>query len=169
MRYLNFEKLLVPVDFSNESFTAVDAALELVKHPHQLCVVHVLPQITRLEVGIVWIAEYDEERCQRALDEMRDRLRDPKYCGIDLQVAIGDAAHQIIKAAEVTHANLIVIPSHSRPGCRHLLMGSVAERVLRLAQCPVLVLKHQNDVQYEQAESTVAGKSNLAPATRCSG
>ena len=156
MRHVEFKKILVPVDFSDESFTAVDAALELVESSHQVCVVHVLPQISNLEVGMVWIAEYDQERCARALNDLRSRLQGSKYRGIDFEIAIGDAAHQIVKAAEIKRATLILLPSHGRTGFRHLVLGSVAERVARLAQCPVLVLKHQNDTQGEAEPAVVA-------------
>jgi len=159
MHHLEFKKILVPVDFSDESFAAVDEALELVASARQLCVVHVLPQISRQEIGIVWIAEFDQERCARVLNELRSRLQHDKYRGIDLEVAIGDAAHQIVKAAEIKHATLIVMPSHGRTGCRQFLLGSVAERVTRLAECPVLVLKHPHDAPGERVESaTVANQ-----------
>jgi len=156
MPHVEFTTVVVPVDFSDQSFAAVDAALELAGSPRKVCVVHVLPQISDLQVGMVWIAEYDQERCTRALNELRNRLRDPKYRGIDLQVAIGDAAHMIAKTAEVTRATLILMPSHGRTGFRHLLLGSVAERVVRLAECPVLVMKPPHDTE-GQAKAAVVG------------
>ena len=57
------------------------------------------------------------------------------------QVQFGDPGHGITDYAEEVGADVIVMPSHGRTGLRRLLIGSVAERVLRLAHCPVLVLR----------------------------
>ena len=67
--------------------------------------------------------------------------------GVQVNVAFGDPGDEITKHAETVHADLIVMPSHGRTGLKRLLIGSVAERVVRLAQCPVLVLrsKHKTD------------------------
>jgi nucleotide-binding universal stress UspA family protein len=56
-------------------------------------------------------------------------------------VAFGDPGQRITAYAEEVGADVIVMPSHGRTGLKRLLLGSVAERVLRLAHCPVLVLK----------------------------
>ena len=58
-----------------------------------------------------------------------------------VDVEFGDPGNQIVDFAERISAELIVIPSHGRTGIERLLLGSVAERVARLAPCPVLVLR----------------------------
>ena len=55
---------------------------------------------------------------------------------------LGDPGHQIAEFAKEAGAGLIVMPSHGRTGLTHLLIGSVAERVVRFAHCPVLVLRN---------------------------
>ena len=72
---------------------------------------------------------------------MRERFAAAKYQGIHCATASGDPGHEIVKYAEEIDADLIVIPSHGRTGLTRLLIGSVAERVVRLAHCPVLVLR----------------------------
>jgi nucleotide-binding universal stress UspA family protein len=72
---------------------------------------------------------------------LRQRLSSSRYAGIHVTVAIGDAGHEIVALAEKVHADLLVMPSHGRTGLKRLLIGSVAERVVRLAHCPVLVLR----------------------------
>ena len=72
---------------------------------------------------------------------LKQRLADAKYQGIQLSVVLGEPAHGIANFAEEKKAELIVIPSHGRTGITRLLIGSVAERVVRLAHCPVLVLR----------------------------
>jgi nucleotide-binding universal stress UspA family protein len=56
-------------------------------------------------------------------------------------MAIGDLAREIADFAQSCHADLIVLPSHGRTGISRLLIGFVAERVVRRARCPVLVLR----------------------------
>jgi len=59
---------------------------------------------------------------------------------LQIDILFGDAGHEIAKLAERQGAELIVLPSHGRTGIKRLLIGSVAERVVRLAHCPVLIL-----------------------------
>ena len=72
---------------------------------------------------------------------VRERLADAKYSGVQIDVEIGDPGQCIVDFAESVQADLIVTPSHGRTGVKRLLIGSVAERVVRLAHCPVLVLR----------------------------
>ncbi len=60
---------------------------------------------------------------------------------LELHILEGDPGHEIVKLADTLKADLIVMPSHGRTGLAHVLIGSVAERVIRLAHCPVLVLR----------------------------
>ena len=72
---------------------------------------------------------------------MREKLADKKYAGVQMKVSFGDPGSEIAAFAKTEKADLIVLPSHGRTGLRHLLIGSVAEKVVRLAHCPVLVLR----------------------------
>jgi nucleotide-binding universal stress UspA family protein len=60
---------------------------------------------------------------------------------VDSQLLQGFAAGEIVAYAKDRHSDLIVIGTHGRTGPKHLLLGSVAERVVRTAQCPVLTVK----------------------------
>ena len=64
-----------------------------------------------------------------------------KYAKAPIEILFGDPGHEITEFAERVKADLIVMPSHGRTGLSRLLIGSVAERVIRLAHCPVLVLR----------------------------
>ena len=141
MKQLN--SVLVPVDFSEESLKAVDVALEIASEPSGVHVVHVLPELSAAEPGMVWESVDAESRCRHAREALQERLRDPKYGDIHLTVLIGDPGHGISDHAKDSNADLIVMPSHGRRGLSRLLLGSVAERVLRLADCNVLILKKQ--------------------------
>jgi nucleotide-binding universal stress UspA family protein len=142
MAWLPKRNVVAPVDFSAQSFAAVDQALELVASPADLHLIHVLPVVIPADPGVVWTAIDDESRRRHARLALQERLSDPKYQGVQLQVELGDPGHEIADYAQRIGADLIVVSSHGRTGLTRLLIGSVAERVVRLAHCPVLVLKH---------------------------
>ncbi len=133
--------IVVPVDFSDLSKEALDAALELADPAAQIRVLHVLPHLSPSEPVLVWEKIDDELRSRHAKTALREWLADEKYRKIQLDVAFGDPGHEIARFAEQVHADLIVMPSHGRSGMARILIGSVAERTLRLAPCPVLVLR----------------------------
>jgi len=133
--------VIVPVDFSAESIDAIDVGLALVDQPAHLHVIHVVVDITPLEAGEVWGVIDPQTRVEQMEKALKQRLADAKYQGIQLSVVMGDPAHGIANFAEEKKAELIVIPSHGRTGLTRLLIGSTAERVVRLAHCPVLVLR----------------------------
>jgi nucleotide-binding universal stress UspA family protein len=141
MSWLPKNKVLVPIDFSAESTVAVNTALEMVEDPSHIHVVHVLVDIAVMEPGVVWDTVNDQTRREQTQTSIRDRFGDDKFRGLKIAVVCGDPGTQIAAHAEQIEANLIVLPSHGRTGLKRLLIGSVAERVCRLAHCPVLVLR----------------------------
>jgi len=103
--------------------------------------VHVLPELSLGEAGVIWDEIKNENRIEHAREAIVAKLPDPKYAEVKIDVQVGDAGHRIAEMAAKLKADLIVMPSHGRSGIQRLLIGSVAERVLRLAHCPVLVLR----------------------------
>jgi nucleotide-binding universal stress UspA family protein len=102
----------------------------------------VLPEIVMLDpVDSGWRANDDCNRIEEAKKAIRQRLSDAKYKDMPLTILVGNPGHCIVDFANEQQADLIVIPSHGRTGIARMLMGSVAERVVRLAHCPVLVLR----------------------------
>jgi len=141
MSWLPKNCVVVPVDFSEQSIQAVDLALGLVEDTAQVHVVHVLPPLAYLEPGVAWTSVDDDTRRRHTEMALKERLSGPAYAKISLHVVIGDPGQGIAEYAEKLKADLIVLPSHGRTGIKRLLIGSVAERVVRLAHCPVLVLR----------------------------
>lgn len=141
MSWLPKKKVVVPFDFSEESTSALDVALQMVDGPGNVDVVHVLPELNVAEPGVIWDQVDDESRCKHAEDALREKLSDAKYQGVGLHCFVGDAGHEVADFAAREKADLIVMPSHGRTGLKRLLIGSVAERIVRLAHCPVLVLR----------------------------
>jgi nucleotide-binding universal stress UspA family protein len=136
-----FQKVVVPFDFSDESVAAVDEALRLVGDAGRIHVLHVMEPIIDVEANLLWANADDDARQQLTEKAIREKLAAAKYQGLQLVSAFGDPGHQIADFAESIGADLIVIPSHGRTGIVRLLIGSTAERVVRLAHCRVLVLK----------------------------
>jgi nucleotide-binding universal stress UspA family protein len=134
------QHVMVPVDFSEASLKALNAARDLVEATSALHVIHVLPLLHPLDPGVVWDSWNDAERIQHAKDALTERLG-ADFKDVRLEIAIGDPAREITERASKHGADLIVLPSHGRTGAARLFIGSVAERVVRFAHCPVLVLK----------------------------
>jgi nucleotide-binding universal stress UspA family protein len=141
MAYFPRSCVVVPVDFSADSLAALEVGRQLVSKPEELHVVHVVIDITPLEAGEVWGVIDPQARVEQVEKVLKEKLADAKYQGVHTAVLLGEPAHGIANYAQEKRADLIVIPSHGRTGLTRLLIGSVAERVVRLAHCPVLVLR----------------------------
>jgi nucleotide-binding universal stress UspA family protein len=85
----------------------------------------------------------DRIRLEAAHQAMEEEFADAKYAQIAKEVLIGDPGTVAAERAAIIKADLIVLPSHGRSGFTRLMLGSVAERIVRLAQVPVLVIKIQ--------------------------
>ncbi|MCE9545228.1 MAG: universal stress protein [Planctomycetia bacterium] len=141
MGWLPKQNVVVPIDFSDDSLAAIDTALELVESASRVHVIHVLPVLAATEPGVIWETVDDDSRRKHVEEALRQRLSKETYGSLDVVVAIGDPGEEVSEFAASVNAELIVMPSHGRTGIKRLLIGSVAERVVRLAHCPVLVLK----------------------------
>ena len=134
------KNIIVPFDFSEESLAAVEKALEISSDPSGIHLIHVLPDMNTDELGMLLTID-NENRKQHATKAIREQLAGDKYQGISIDIEIGDPGYSIAEFAKQKNAELIVISSHGRTGLAHILIGSVAERVVRLSHCPVLVLR----------------------------
>ncbi len=141
MSWLPKKSVVVPVDFSDDSIEAARLARSMVADATELHVIHVLPALAPTEPGVIWHTVDDGSRTDHATEALAERLAAPDYQGIDIRVVFGDPGSEIAEFAKETGAELIILPSHGRTGLKRLLIGSVAERVVRLAHCPVLVLR----------------------------
>jgi nucleotide-binding universal stress UspA family protein len=133
--------VLHPTDFSDRSDAALGIARSLARdHGAKLVILHVAP--CDLLPSAVADTAMDTLVYQLPLEEIRDHTegRDLKYRP-DIQLRRGHAATMILQAARELDVDLIVMGTHGRTGLRRLVMGSVAEGVLRCAPCPVLTVK----------------------------
>jgi nucleotide-binding universal stress UspA family protein len=141
MNWFPKQSVVVPVDFSDDSFAAVDVALDLVAEPAGLHLIHVLPEPHAGDPGVEWQMIDNENRRRHATEAIRTRLSDAKYEAVSVEIDFGSPGYRIAEYAEQIAAELIVIPSHGRTGLKRLMLGSVTDRVIRLSHCPVLVLR----------------------------
>ena len=142
MSWLPKKLVIVPFDFSETSVGAVETALQMVDDASHVHVVHCLPELVPTEPGVIWSTVNDEDRNAHVVEAIGKQLEEAKYKNVVVKSFIGDPGHSIADYAEENKADLIVMPSHGRTGLTRLLIGSVAERVIRLAHCPVLVLRN---------------------------
>jgi len=143
---LSFKKILVPLDFSAHSDRALEAATELGRAfggtLRLLHVYHVPLAYPAFEGALIQpeVSEQIRVAAEKHLNEMAERLRGPKL-RVETQVLEGMAADLICQTAEADGFDLIVMGTRGRSGLAHFLLGSVTERTLRAAPCPVLTVK----------------------------
>ncbi|MEO8271653.1 MAG: universal stress protein, partial [Aureliella sp.] len=109
--------------------------------PRQIHVLHVLPYLIPAEPGVVWATIDDGSRIEHALENLALAVPEKEFGKVCLDVRMGDPGQVASDRAEELGADLIIVGSHGRTGLTRLVLGSVAERVTRLAHCPVLVVK----------------------------
>ncbi len=141
MSWLPRKKIVVPVDFSEESEAAIPTALAMAESASSLHLIHVLYPLDSVSPGVVWGDVNDEDR-ERAVKKKLAELAD--NAGVKeatLVTRMGNPGLEIASYAKEVGAELIVIPSHGYHGMKRLVLGSVAERVMRHAECSVFVLR----------------------------
>lgn len=140
-----FQRVLCGSDFSDTAEAAWEVACDMARtHRAELILLHVFsemssyPDVAVADVQRVW----NEQRLwvQQALDQRVAAAQARGLAGRPL-LKTGVAAETIADTAAAEGADLLVIGTHGRTGLTRLVIGSVAERVLRLAPCPVLIVK----------------------------
>jgi len=148
---LPFRTVLCPTDFSEPSEAAVAAAAELARHFHAaLRLVHIVPAIPAHAPDLNYtfrVPEYEAALHTDATEKLKALAA--RLCGEgvspEFNVGHGDPGREIARMADEFGAEVIVIGTHGETGWRHALFGSVAERVVRLAACPVLTVRPPRD------------------------
>jgi universal stress protein A len=138
---MNAHKILFPTDFSTLGQTALEMATSLARdRGAKLLIVHVEEPPMAYGGGELYygIEEPTRAELQRMLSEVLPT--DPSV-GYEHRLVIGAPATAIIQLAGREGVDMIVMPTHGRTGLMRLLMGSVAEEVVRKSKCPVLTVK----------------------------
>lgn len=137
---LHIQTILFPTDFSVEAEHALEVVRSLARdHQAKIVLMHATMPVPAGEIYIT-PTEIDEIRSQyqQQLEAIASRITE---IPVDTNVLLGDPGRMIVGLAEDLSADLIVMGTHGRGGVSRLLLGSVAEYVLRHAPCPVLTIK----------------------------
>ncbi len=147
MSGLQAKQVLVPFDYSPRCLNAVRKALEIIPGDGEVTVLHVMIDFYPVHPAELYPDFTEEAQRQQSEAKMKAMLleADVNLGNIRLAFAIGDAGTEIAELAKEQQMDLVVIPSHGRRGFRRMILGSVAERVARLAPCPVLIVKEEDD------------------------
>jgi nucleotide-binding universal stress UspA family protein len=162
-----FAHILVPTDFSDPAGRALrQATEEAALHAARVTLLHVLPAGGGTDVYYVSgspegdVGRFDlisgnvgspgrvpptvvrRDPSEGALMRLRDLIPHARQDAWAAEVATGHPAEAIVRFAAERGVDLIVMGTHGRTGLQHVLLGSVAEKVVRLAPCPVMTVRH---------------------------
>ena len=139
-------RILVPVDFSPSSHAAVESAADLAQHfGAALHLVHVIPVFpTATMADFIPEAKFTEEASKAAEHQFAAATADLTAKGIKVTSRVeqgDDVASSLLEAVEKENADMVVISTHGLTGWHPLVFGSIAEKVMKLVACPVLLLR----------------------------
>lgn len=139
--------ILVPTDFSEGSEAALRYAVDFAKvMGAEIVVLHAfeLPVVGFPEGALIATAELNERLLEGARAGLDRELRTHAGSGVPMRSVVkeGEAWRAIVDTADEVSAGLVVMGTHGRRGLPRALLGSVAEKVVRTAHCPVLTVHH---------------------------
>lgn len=143
---LQFNTILHPTDLSDNSRSALKVAHSLARDHHaKLILISVIDappsgafNVREPQIAVESLTLEERHKARELISRMAASISD---IPVETEVLIGRPAEAIVDMAEKRNADLIIMGTHGRTGLTHLLMGSVAEFVLRHAQCPVLTVR----------------------------
>ena len=142
---MKIKKILFPTDFSHASDAGLPLATSLARDAGAtLVILHVEEPPLAYGGGELYygIPEPNTEALQKMLAEVKPTDANVPYVH---RMVTGDPATEIVRVAQEEQADILVVGTHGRSGITRLLMGSVAEQVIRHAACPVLTFKKPHE------------------------
>jgi universal stress protein A len=156
-----FRRILSPIDFDENSLAAVDVAVQIASETKgTIFLLHVVPMIIPPTGMPLYVDVYkDQEKVakEKLAEVASKRLKSVKH---ELLTGLADPGGAILRTARKVAADVIVMATHGRRGLSRVLLGSVAERVLREAPCPVLTVRAPCE-----GENVVARWMSKSPVT----
>ncbi|MEW6702626.1 MAG: universal stress protein [Bacteroidota bacterium] len=149
---ITIKNIIVPTDFSKLSTSAFEYAKDLAERMdakiHLIYVLEKTPPflaMRSLDVSEEDVMRSMEEEAIKQLEETAEGLKDDTSVQIVHVLRKGIDYEEIIKYSKEISGDMIVIATHGRTGILHTLLGSVAEKVIRYAKCPVLVITPEEE------------------------
>jgi nucleotide-binding universal stress UspA family protein len=145
---IDFKTIVVPIDFSACSRMALECAMKLVSDHGRILLCHVIDDVP-LTYGYVG-ATYEVSDLQSHLDQkVKEELDSvvPERTGtgnVEARILHGPPSREIVDLVRAELADLVVMGTHGRSGLGHLLLGSVAEKVVRSSPSPVMVVPEES-------------------------
>jgi universal stress protein A len=162
----SIDVILVPLDVGEPCDSIANWAIEWARMKRAgLILLHALPQVNAYATPVfIDQRTYDDyySRARESANRHLERIAaTATAAGVDVltRVRVGFAAEEILETAREENADLIVLGTHGRRGLAHLVLGSTAEKVVRLATCPVFVVKEPR----QEADGEPAEKRDDAP------
>jgi nucleotide-binding universal stress UspA family protein len=143
------KSILVPTDFSEFSDKALQQAIDIAKQfKSKIYLLHIVGIVIQCAVDYCLDVQTVNEVEQKSIDsakkmaeEQMAKFPDSKSVDISVDIRRGTPYEEILKDQQEKKIDLIVIASHGKTGLRHYLIGSVAEKVVQVAKCPVLLVR----------------------------
>ena len=143
------KSILVPTDFSEFSDRAVRQAVDIAEqHNAKIYLLHVVDKLQQCAIDycipletMMKVQSDSEKEAAKKMREEAEKILKTKNIDLVFDVKAGIPYEEILKEQQERKADLIVIASHGRTGLLRTLIGSVAERVMREAKCPVLLVR----------------------------
>ena|SRR5208282_5413237 len=139
-----FKRILAPVDFDESSLSALELAAQLAKpNDGTVFILHIVPvdmDVSGMPQYVDLIKRQENVDRDKLTDIAKQHLADVKWEILD---QMGPPAEVIAEVAATLPADLIVMVTHGRRGLARLVEGSIAEKVLRNAPCPVLAVRKE--------------------------
>jgi nucleotide-binding universal stress UspA family protein len=154
--------VVAALEFTEHSVTTLEAAEEFGRHfGAQVCLVHVVPALPDLpsEVSIFSERQYEDSlhaQAEKKLASMAEKLTAGGVAATYKVGTANDAGMEIIRLAEQNHGDLIVIGTHGASAWHEMAFGTVVEKVVRLSNIPVLVVRGTQEAQAGDASSPAA-------------
>ncbi|HEY7410439.1 MAG TPA: universal stress protein [Vicinamibacteria bacterium] len=148
---IEIRRILCPTDFSEFSVRALQHAVPIARwYGAKLTALHVLPLVPSVAASFpTYVDPMTMAPIPKGhlLDRLREFVAPADEAGVDTEILLleGHVTRTILSHAEGMDADLIVMGSHGREGFEHLMLGSVAEKVLRKAECPVLSVGRERE------------------------
>ena len=146
---ISLKRILVPIDFSPLSKKALQYSLRFAEEFRAgLTLLHVMeadipPAFDGFMIAQPIVADGNHAKCANRLKDLASSMAVRGSNRVESAVRTGLAAYEIVEAAKEFAVDLIVIATHGYTGWKHFAIGSTAERVVRAAPCPVLVVRQK--------------------------